>query len=152
MNPNQTSTKNSNKNNNQALVKAQKPLSEAQLFFKNTVAQAIEVLDLPYVLVMKVIQENSVSKLARILSIFNTIGKDNVQVLLNTKRPVDHVRNFFNPGQINNFHGVKAILDAVKLYSDIVLRKEVFEAEIAKKLAEQAAQEAALAIPEKIAS
>jgi len=151
MNPKQTSNKNSNKNNNQASIKG-KPLTEAHLFFKNTVAQAIEVLDLPYVLVMKVIQENSVSKLARILSIFNTIGRDNVQVLLNTKRPVDHVRNFFNPGQINNLHGVKAILDAVKLYSDIVLRKEVFENEIAKKLAEQAEQEAATAIPEKIAS
>ncbi|MCX6793210.1 MAG: hypothetical protein NTY12_04245 [Candidatus Falkowbacteria bacterium] len=151
MNLKQTSNKTSNKNN-KASVKAPKPLSEAQLFFKNTVAQAIEVLDLPYVLVMKVIQENSVSKLARILSIFNTIGRDNVQVILSTKRPVDHVKNFFSPGQINNLHGVKAILDAVRLYSDLVLRKEVFEAEIANKLAEQAKQEAAAAIPDKIAS
>lgn len=152
MNQDKNKATNLPKNNKTASIKAPKPLTEAQLFFKDTVTKAIEVLDVPYVIIMKAIKENSVTRISRIVYIVDTLGQENVQIILRSKRPVDHVRNFFNPRQIDNLHGIKAILSLINLYKEIILRKEELDAEIAKKLAEQAAQEAAAAIPEKIAS
>lgn len=144
---NQNTNKATNpKNNKAASIKVPKPLTEAQLFFKNTVAKAIEVLDVPYVIIIKAIKENSVTRISRLVYIVSTLGQENVQIITRSKRPIDHIRNFFNPRQIDNLHGIKAILSLVKLYKEIIFRKEELDAEIAKRLAEQASKEAVQAV------
>jgi hypothetical protein len=131
---NNTTGNNNLKNNNTISAKGQ-PLSDGKQFFRETVTAAIEVLDLPFVTVRKIIDRNSVTKLSRVIFLADTIGPEMAQVIVRSKRSIDHVRHLFNPKQIDNLHGPRAIVDAANLYLQILedKAKAKAEAEAAKK-------------------
>ncbi len=119
---------------NATSVKAKKPLSEGQMFFKGTIALAIESLDISRTQALAFTRNHSVTKLAGVISVAKVLSPEMMTTMLNSKRGVDHVRNWFSPRQINDLKGPRNILNLASHF--FAIRKE------AQRLAEKAAADA----------
>ncbi len=109
-------------------------LSEGQLFFKGTIASAMESLDISRTQALAFTRKHSVTKLASVISVAKGLSFERATAMVNSKRGVDHVRLWFSPKQINDLRGPRNILNLASHF--LAIRKE------AEKLAEKAAADA----------
>jgi|GEM_PF-2458704 hypothetical protein len=113
----ETATKSSTVTSNKA-----KTLSEGQLFFKGTIAAAMEALDISRSQALAFTKSHSVTKLARVVIVAKILTPAMAKTMLDSKRGVDHVRVWFSPRQIEDLRGPRNILALAAQFLSI--RKE----------------------------
>ncbi len=111
-----------------------KTLSEGQMFFKGTIASAMETLDISRSQALAFTKSHSVTKLARVVIVAKVLSPEMARNMINSKRGCDHVRLWFSPRQIDDLHGPRNILSLATNF--LALRKE------ADELAEKAVADA----------
>lgn len=87
-----------------------------QDFFKDTVANAIEVLDISRGKALRFIKQASVTKLAKIVEIAALCTPEKAQMIAQSKRPFDQIDNLFPKQLVLKLQGKQAVLDLVKAY------------------------------------
>lgn len=128
---NSINTANNASKSNATSIKASKPLSEGQMFFKGTIALAIESLDISRTQALAFTRKHSVTKLAAVISVAKVLSFERATTMVNSKRGVDHVRLWFSPKQIADLKGPRNILNLASHF--LAIRKE------AQRLADVAA-------------
>jgi len=116
-------------------------------FFIDTIAQAIEVLDISRKLALAFTKKHSVTKLSKLVEIAKVCDLPMAMVVMKSKRPLDHVRNYFTPKLINSLGGANKVIGLLYAYSDLI--KEIEEEKrIASELLKQkkASQEETLTL------
>ncbi len=89
-------------------------------FFIDTIAQAIEVLDMSRKLAISFTKKHSVTKLSKIVEIAKVCDLPMATVVIKSKRPLDHVRNYFTPKLINSLGGANKVIGLLYAYSDLI--------------------------------
>lgn len=119
-----------------------KTLSEGQMFFKGTIASAMETLDISRSQALAFTKSHSVTKLARVVIVAKILSPEMAKNMINSKRGCDHVRLWFSPRQIEDLRGPRNILDLATNF--LAIRKEADElvAAAAAKAAAKAEAEA----------
>lgn len=87
-----------------------------QDFFKDTVANAIEVLDISRGNALRFIKQASVTKLAKIVEIAALCTPEKAQMIVQSKRPFDQIDNLFPKQLVLKLQGKQAVLDLIKAY------------------------------------
>ena len=89
-------------------------------FFRDTIAEAIEVLDMSRKLALTFTNKYSVTKLSKIVEIAKVCDLPMTMVVINSKRPIDHVYNYFSPKLITSVGGAKKVIGLLHAYSDLI--------------------------------
>lgn len=87
-----------------------------QDFFKDTVADAIEVLDISRGKALRFIKQASVTKLAKIVEIAGCCPPERLKMIAQSKRPFDQIDNYFPKQLVLKLQGKQAVLDLIKAY------------------------------------
>ncbi len=132
---------------NSATSPKAKTLSEGQMFFKGTIACAMETLDISRSQALAFTKNHSVTKLARVVIVAKVLSPEMAKNMINSKRGCDHVRLWFSPRQIDDLHGPRNILSLATNF--LAIRKEADElvAAAAAKAAAKAEAEVLAAQP-----
>lgn len=94
-------------------------------FFVDTIAQAIEVLDMSRKLAIAFTKKHSVTKLSKLVEIAKVCDLPMATVVIKSKRPIDHIYNYFSPKLITSVGGAKKVIGLLYAYSDLI--KEIEE-------------------------